>query len=55
MNVKTIVDIQHPMIVIYLLLYFSAQFQSLPISFRIITLHYIWLRSSDNNVDDDNT
>lgn len=37
MNVKTIVDIAS-MIVIYLLLY-SAQFQSLPISFRVITWH----------------
>lgn len=51
MNVKTIGDITS-MMVIYLLLY-SAQFQSLPDSFRIITLHYSWLRSSDNDDDDD--
>lgn len=49
MNVKTIGDITS-MMVIYLLLY-SAQFQSLPDSFRIITLHYSWLHSSDEYDD----
>lgn len=49
MNLKTIGDITS-MMVIYLLLY-SAQFQSLPDSFRIITLHYSWLRSSDEYDD----
>lgn len=46
MYLKGIGDI-NSMMVIYLLLY-SAQFQSLPDSFRIIALHYTWLRSFDD-------
>lgn len=46
MNVKTIGDIIS-MKVIYLLLN-SAEFQSLPDSFKIITSHYAWLYSSDD-------